>query len=249
MVSIKYIDLRIRTSVYELKKFQIDCPWMNIMLSGKLEYIVNDTPVVLKEGQALYFKTGEWVSRCEQTGNVRYLSMRFTTDIDDACMHRLIPIAGQRQNTLVALLQSYYFGSELGESENRKAAESVLDLILQEFRANCSRTETNERVVAIQNYVLRNFHSGIKPHDVAKHLALHPSYCNTFYKNATGETIGQLIDRVRITHATSRLMYSRLSVREIASECGFKDTYYFSRWFTGHTSLSPMNYRNQNLEK
>ena len=46
LVSIKFIDLRIRTYVYALGKGRLDLPWMNIMLSGKLEYIVNGAPVL-----------------------------------------------------------------------------------------------------------------------------------------------------------------------------------------------------------
>ena len=248
MVSIKYINLRVRSHVPGLVKSVIEYPWMNIILSGKLEFIVNDCPVMLTERHIAYFKTGDTVERREQETDCHYISIRFTTTDDDSNIDLQVPILSERQDTLVSLLQSYYFGTELGESENRHAANRILELIIQELRATCGQTETNRRVIEIRNYVLRHFGEGIRTQSVARYFALHPSYCNTLYKDATGETIGQLIERVRIEHASSRLMYSQLSVSEIAQECGFKDLYYFSRWFRKHTRISPTEYRRQGRE-
>ena len=235
--------------MYELPGEVLEFPWMNIMLSGEVEYIVNGRPVVLTEGHVLYFRTGETVSRREQYADVRYLSIRFTTDYDDSSVDTCVPILGERQKALVDLLQDYYFSSDLEKEENRKAAEYVLELIIMELRKNCNHTEINERISAIRNCVLRNFGDGISSRDVARHLGLNASYCNTVYKNATGETVGQFIDQTRFRHAVSRLMYSQRSVEEIARECGFRDTYYFSRWFRRRTDLSPTDFRIANREK
>ena len=248
MVSIKYIDLRIRSVIPSISGGTIDFPWMNIMLSGRVEYLVDGVPVMLSEGNVAYFKAGNFIARKQQVTYARYLSIRFTTDFDDSHIQMLTPILGERQNTLITMLQSYYFGNDLGEIVNRHAAELVLELILQELHANCCQTVTGKRIAEIRNYVLGHFSEGIKPQSVAKHFSLHPSYCNTLYKNATGETIGQLIDRVRIKHATSRLLYSQLSISEIALECGFKDLYYFSRWFRHYTMISPTDYRQKGQE-
>lgn len=248
MVSIKYINLRVRSHIPRLGKSVIEYPWMNIILSGRLEFIVNDCPVMLTERHIAYFKTGDTIERKEQETDCHYISIRFTTTDDDSGIDLQVPILSKRQDTLVSLLQSYYFGSELGESENRHAANLILELIIQELRAACGQTEMNKRVIEIRNFVLRHFGEGISTRSVADYLALHPSYCNTMYKNATGETIGQLIERVRIEHASTRLMYSQLSVGEIAQECGFRDLYYFSRWFRKHTQISPTEYRRQGKE-
>ena len=248
MVSIKYIDLRIRSVIPLIYGFTVDFPWMNIMLSGKVEYLVDGVPVMLNEGNVAYFKAGNFIARKQQVTNARYLSIRFTTDFDDSNIQMLTPILGERQNTLVTMLQSYYFGNELGEVANRHASELVLELILQELYSNCCQTVTGKRIAEIRNYVLGHFNEGIKPQSIAKHFSLHPSYCNTLYKNATGETIGRLIDRVRIEHASSRLLYSQLSIADIAMECGFKDLYYFSRWFRHHTGISPTEYRQKDRE-
>lgn len=248
MVSIKYIDLRIRSYVFPLTLEICDYPWMNIMLSGKSEYIVNGIPLILNEGNVMYFKKGDAVMRNEQYTDVRYLSIRFTTDEDDSELETIIPILDEHQKTLISLLQSYYFGNDMGEQENKKAAELVLELIIMELKKNCNRRDVKKRITEIHNFVSRYFSDGITSKDIAKYLGLNPSYCNTMYKNETGETLGELIDKVRFKHALLRLMYSQRSIISIAYECGFKDLYYFSKWFRKHTLLSPSEYRTKNKD-
>ncbi len=53
----------------------------------------------------------------------------------------------------------------------------------------------------------------------------------------------RLRNELRIGRARSLLGYSRLSLKEIADHCGFRDVYYFSAVFTRFTRLAPGQYR------
>ncbi|MGE9293374.1 MAG: helix-turn-helix transcriptional regulator, partial [Puniceicoccales bacterium] len=51
------------------------------------------------------------------------------------------------------------------------------------------------------------------------------------------------LTRVRLERAKSLLTHSRLTLKEVASLCGFRDEYYFSNVFRKHIGQPPGNYR------
>ena len=146
------------------------------------------------------------------------------------------------------MLQSYYFGSELGEAQNRQASELLLGILLRELENNGRHDDENERIEQIRKYVFLNYMKDISNSDVAEALTLSTSYCNTIYKKYAKETIGELICRIRLNHAISKLSYSLQSISEVARECGFQDVYYFSRWFRKRTQYSPKEFRSRKKE-
>ena len=244
--SIIYADFRNRSIVPSIVRHQvIEVPWMNIMLSGSLEYILNDEPIILTENHVSLFQVGDFVERRQQQTSVRYISMRFIPESSTSSLPSIIPLLYEKQHMLVKMLQQYYLNFDLSEGQNQHASDLVLKLLLMELENNCTQNNTSKGLKEIRNYVLQNYMNGIRSADVAKAMALHPSYCNTLYHKHTGETISELICRIRLEHAVSKLLYSQLTIREIAHECGFHDMYYFSRWFRNQTNLSPSEYRQQ----
>ena len=49
----------------------------------------------------------------------------------------------------------------------------------------------------------------------------------------------------KVETAKRLLLYSRLSVKEIAARLSFSDQYYFSNYFKRKTGAAPRTYRNQ----
>ena len=49
----------------------------------------------------------------------------------------------------------------------------------------------------------------------------------------------------KIEMAKRLLLYSKLSVKEIAAQLSFSDQYYFSNYFKRKTGTSPRSFRNQ----
>lgn len=240
--TIYYIDLRSRTVIPPLEAYRRDKPWINIMLSGSAEYILNGEPVVLREGHAVYFRINDVVARNEQKSTVRYLSIVYDPNGEEYELDTLIPILGNTQKMLVETLQNYYFTGQLGDENNRIASEMIFWLLLREFESTCH--EKKENIVReIRHFIQKNWSAGITTSDVAKAMSLNASYCNTLYKSKSGETVSEYISRLRVNHAKSKLAYSDSSVKEIANECGYKDPYYFSTFFRKKEGMSPSEYR------
>jgi AraC family transcriptional regulator, transcriptional activator of pobA len=78
---------------------------------------------------------------------------------------------------------------------------------------------------------------------LASHTGYQPDYLNRKFKETTGLTLRQHRDTIRLQRA-KRALAMGIPVHQAASEAGFDDPNYFSRWFKRQTGSSPRNYQN-----
>ena len=130
-------------------------------------------------------------------------------------------------NTLVGLITSQY----LAQSATRDAL-SRFEIIAKAFRLALERDFMTEK----------------KPGAYAQKLNISTPYLNECVKHATGHSVShQIQDRVLLE--TKRLLYhSDKSIKEIASEMGYDDYTYFTRFFRKLTGLTPSAFRRKNLD-
>ena len=67
-------------------------------------------------------------------------------------------------------------------------------------------------------------------------------FCRLF-KEITGKTLSEYINRVRIEKAERLLLEHEYTIGEVASLCGYNDINYFSRMFRRHRNMSPTQFR------
>jgi AraC-like DNA-binding protein/mannose-6-phosphate isomerase-like protein (cupin superfamily) len=77
---------------------------------------------------------------------------------------------------------------------------------------------------------------------LATRLGQQPDYLNRRFKQATGVTLHQHRDALRLEQCKNGLLEGR-SVGEVGMESGFDDANYFSRWFKRQTGVSPSRFR------
>lgn len=82
---------------------------------------------------------------------------------------------------------------------------------------------------------------------IAKIAAMAPSTLIPVFKKVTGESPIEYLLRVRLEKAAAILLQGSKSISEIAHECGFADSNYFSRQFKKLFGISPRIYRQQNM--
>lgn len=79
--------------------------------------------------------------------------------------------------------------------------------------------------------------------EISKVAAMAPSTLLPVFKDVTGSSPIDYLLRVRLAKAAERLLNTDARVSEIAAECGFPDSNYFSRQFRKHYNCSPRDYR------
>lgn len=130
-------------------------------------------------------------------------------------------------NTLVALIASQYL-----EQTKSITTLSRLEIITKAFKGMLER----------------NFVSAKKPMEYAQNLNISTPYLNECIKKTTGHPVSYHIQQRVILEAKRLLYHTSLSVKEIASELGYDDYPYFSRVFTKVTGVTPLTFRNKNLD-
>ena len=92
-------------------------------------------------------------------------------------------------------------------------------------------------------YISQNFSEDITLAMVADHLHVNTSYLSTLFRQVTGMTFKEHLNRIRIEEAARLLSNTDYSVMEIAIACGYKDQSYFTKVFKKLTGLTPKQYR------
>lgn len=122
-------------------------------------------------------------------------------------------------------------------------AEFSILLALVEEQAPQRFSET-ERVFRCQWLIRNNLADPeLSVASLAAELRCSPGYLSKLFQDQVGERMVEQINRLRLRNATDALKNTRLSVKEIASACGFQSANYFARVFRQAMGRSPNEFR------
>lgn len=134
---------------------------------------------------------------------------------------------------------------------------SVISSVLCElYRAEAIRNITPEskkishrRSVMAQliGEIEKNYAQRITLADLAESAQINEKYLCRFFKEFTGFTPIDYINRLRIDKACYQLAVNKMSVTDAAYECGFNELSYFSKCFKKYMGMSPGAYRSKYL--
>jgi len=102
-----------------------------------------------------------------------------------------------------------------------------------------NRKSKFKKLEKLFQYIEVSYNNPISTADCAKMLNFSLAhFCHTF-KNATGKSFLQYLNEYRIFKSMTLLKETDLSIVQIASECGFEDSGYYTRCFKKITGISP----------
>ena len=110
-----------------------------------------------------------------------------------------------------------------------------------------SRTEEHTPAYVMKNYIEQNLVHSISIDDIAANAHLSASRAIHVFKEAFGISPYQYYLTQRLELAQSMLLYTELSVQEIADRLGFLDYHHFSNSFKKVYGVSPVNFRKTNI--
>jgi AraC family transcriptional activator of pobA len=165
----------------------------------------------------------------------------------------LVPLASseeaRRLSALCAELHSERF---LAREGHRLAMRALLALIAIEV-ARLAATRGHQGTVplaaadatvsALRRLIEDNFRGERQIGFYAGMLAMTADRLNDHVKRATGVTAGHLIRQRMLTEAKRQLVFTNLSVNEIAYSLGFADPSHLSRFFRKNAGMTPQAFR------
>lgn len=126
----------------------------------------------------------------------------------------------------------------------KNCLESLLIKMITESSGSRSPfSSVVQKAVLIINNEFRN---DISLEYVASKLFLTPNYLGTIFKESVGCSFRNYLKALRMRYARDLLVTTDLTVKEIAEECGFGSTEYFTSVFRQTLNTSPTAYRNKN---
>ena len=99
----------------------------------------------------------------------------------------------------------------------------------------------------VLDHIDNNLSAGLKLSSLAK-LVNMPNYeLSRRFKHDTGYPLKNYINRKIFASANAMILENSLLIKEIAEKLGFRDEYYFNRFFFKMAGISPGKYRNQHI--
>lgn len=93
--------------------------------------------------------------------------------------------------------------------------------------------------------VSENFQDHRKLKFYADKVALSPKYFSKIILEASGKKAVDWINEYVVLEAKTLLKNTSMTIQEISNRLNFSNQSHFSRYFTGHMSISPLEYRRQ----
>ncbi|MNV95199.1 HTH-type transcriptional activator RhaS [compost metagenome] len=80
-------------------------------------------------------------------------------------------------------------------------------------------------------YIMDHYAEEVTLGDLAGLVGLNPEYLGKLFKQNTGSTCKEFLNRVRVNNAEMILTAGGFNVSEVAEHCGYHDVAYFSNVF------------------
>ncbi|ATN05734.1 AraC family transcriptional regulator [Chryseobacterium indologenes] len=142
------------------------------------------------------------------------------------------------------------------ESEKHQFSESIIKTYIQLILAICSKQKSgfessasghekipNKKAMEFQKLLEMYYKKEKELSFYSDRLNITNNTLSKIVKKEFAKTPTQLINERIILESKKLLHLTYRSVKEIASELGFEDEFYFSRYFKKSVSCSPKNYR------
>lgn len=99
---------------------------------------------------------------------------------------------------------------------------------------------------AAAEYLNKHYKEPVDMKKLQKMCNLSQAHFFRMFKENTGHTPFNYLKRCRLEEAQKLLLYTNLTISEIAGQVGWSDSFHFSRIFKKNIGLSPLNYRKSN---
>lgn len=132
-----------------------------------------------------------------------------------------------------------------------KELYSLLYALIEEFPKpfEYKDKELHTYIQDALNFINSNYMHSITIQKIADYVNLSRSYLYKMFIKNLGISPQRYLINLRMYKATLLLKSTKLPIGEVASSVGYSDSLLFSKTFSKHFSMSPLNYRNNQVNK
>ena len=132
-----------------------------------------------------------------------------------------------------------------------KELYSLLYALIEEFPKpfEYKDKELHTYIQDALNFINSNYMHSITVQEIADYVNLSRSYLYKMFIKNLGISPQRYLINLRMYKATLLLKSTKLPIGEVANSLGYSDSLLFSKTFSKHFSMSPLNYRNNQVNK
>ena len=102
----------------------------------------------------------------------------------------------------------------------------------------------SEKIYLARQYIKDNYSNpDLTLGDTAEHIHVSVPYLSKKFKEETGDSFQNYLQRLRLSKAMAMLKDEEIMIWEIATQCGYSSQHYFSTAFKKELGMSPADYR------
>ncbi len=136
------------------------------------------------------------------------------------------------------------YNLETGPFAERLATNALEEVLLLIASSRAVKLQNiDPRVQETLDLLSQQYYKPFTIASLASQVNLSPSRFAHLFKKQTGESVMEMLIRIRLQHAKKRLELTPLSIAEIAAEVGFNNPFYFTRQFTSFYGCPPATFR------
>ena len=254
-----------------MSQFRVNFIAYVIVLEGSLTLELNTVPYQLEKNCSLFIDRKMVVTGVKHSDDFRCVICALSTDIGfsffnkslmQSVMHLLSnPVITMNQDEVDLMLKYYeLLVFKMDHPEMNFARETVRDIIrcfaydlLSNITKHFSQSDGDD-MLRQSDRIFRKFmlllaensnvNRSVKSY--AYELCVSPKYLTSVCRKHSDSTASELIATSVMSRVKQLLLYSDLSIKEVAGEMGFDNLSFFGKYVKKHLGLSPNHYRKAN---
>ena len=226
-----------RNKILQIQPHKMIYCELTVCLAGKLEYIVDNKPVTLCDGDIIFIKEGQMRARAGNTNYADYVSFNFRCG-SPIEIGTYFAKALDKEIRLLLMCCDESF-AERGLNPNVTFA---LQAILNKLHYTETRPNYSDLTMAIIRVLKQNVYGKITLDEVSKKTFFSAAYCQRVFSRDTGKSIVKYFNGLKTEEAKALMIQGEMSLVEIAGKLGYDDYNYFSRLFKKECGYAPMQY-------
>lgn len=161
----------------------------------------------------------------------KMLILRFTEICDDKNLNEISLL-------LFELIKS--------REDSSLALRNIVNKLFAYFKTSHSHEE--ETINMCKQYIQNNYNKNIGLMDVAEYVHLSVAYVSRLFKTKTQKKYIDYLNEIRIENAKHLLVFSDEKIKDISTKVGYGSYPYFLRLFKLYTGITPIEYREKNIQ-
>lgn len=168
--------------------------------------------------------------------DLRHATLRFGTSISETAREL-------NQNAYSELRTKEYPQKILQAKTISEWKRILLEMSEKVCTKNKKEGISNYTINRTLEFIRSHYKEGITLEETAQMLDITPEYLSTLFKREMGMNFSTFLKEFRISYAKRLLKGSNLKIYEIAEECGYNNSNYFTKVFKEVTGISPAEFR------